>query len=226
MNDHIPVITIDGPSGTGKGTIAQRLAKMLNWRYLDSGILYRALAWKVLSSQVSPEDEAALSDLLAAVTVELVSAKPSDPAQVICSGDDITNHLRLEEVSAMASKIAAKQAVRDRLMQLQRSMRKPPGLITDGRDMGTVVFPDATIKFFLTASEDVRAQRRFKQLKDQGNDVSLREIRTELQRRDQRDASRDIAPMRAAPDAIMVDTSTLAIDEVMEIVGSEIHEIL
>ena len=226
MIAYAPVITFDGPSGTGKGTIAQRIANSLNWRYLDSGILYRALAWRALEQGVLPDDERALKKLLSEVHVELVSQKPSDMPHVLCCGEDITAHLRLESVSGMASKIAAKQIVRDRLMELQRSQRTWPGLTTDGRDMGTVIFPDATVKFFLTASAEVRAQRRYKQLKDQGNDVSLRDIRAELIERDRRDASRNIAPMRAAPDAIVIDTSHLSIEEVMAKVESEIREFL
>jgi len=191
----IPVLTIDGPSGSGKGTISQLVAQRLGWHYLDSGALYRAVA---IAAQISFEGE------------------ESGELRVIVNGVDATDKLRTETAGAAASAIAAIPEVRDALKDRQRAFRQPPGLVTDGRDMGTVIFPDAPYKVFLTASADERAQRRYKQLKDKGVSVTLAGLLREILARDARDANREVAPLRPAPDAVRIDTTGLGIDAVVE----------
>lgn len=223
MTQEIPVITIDGPSGTGKGTIAAKLAEKLGFYLLDSGALYRALAWSVLHKGINPEEEVALSHLLETAHLELRTNSPVDPPEVWCEDQNISAAIREESVGNMASRIAAVPLVRQHLLRYQRMMRRSPGLIADGRDMGSVIFPDASAKFYLDASPEIRVQRRYNQLKQKGINVSLPDIREDLALRDYRDEHRDIAPMKVMPDMIRIDTSDLNIDEVFGRVMAELR---
>lgn len=216
MKNPVPVITIDGPSGSGKGTIARLLAKHLGWHILDSGALYRAFALMVLQQNVDWQDPAALAKLLSDTKLELIETKPGDKVILKCNGQDISSAIRAEAVGVMASKISAIPAVRDAVMPYQREMRKAPGLVADGRDMGTVVFPDAKNKFFLTATSEERARRRQLQLTDMGQDVDIFVILQEINERDLRDREREVAPTKPAQDAVIVSTTDLSIDAVLE----------
>ena len=226
MSSHVPVITLDGPSGSGKGTLSVRLAKELGWNYLDSGALYRAIAWILLQKEVGIDDATAVACVLERVDIKQDYSLLTGKVTVWCNGQDISDAIRDEAVGVMASKISALSEVRNKLLNLQRICRVPDGLLADGRDMGTVVFPDAVIKFYLEASTEVRAQRRFKQLKEQGINVNLSEVRYELQKRDERDASRELSPAKPAPDVIMIDTSLLAIDEVFDLLMSYLGDLI
>lgn len=208
----IPVITIDGPSGSGKGTIAQLLAKRLKWHFLDSGVLYRAIGWAVLHQKINTNDHAALRHLVDTIQIEMKIADIGDEAKIYVDQEDITDAIRSEACSQMASITSAIPLVRAALLDRQRQFRQPPGLVTDGRDMGTVVFPDAPIKFYLTASVEERANRRYSQLKQKGKHVSLPDILRELRARDERDANRAIAPAKPADDVILVDTTSLDVN--------------
>lgn len=214
----IPVITIDGPSGSGKGTIAQLLAKELKWHFLDSGALYRAIAWAVLHEKIDPSDHVALQKLISHMNIKMQVSDISDDAKVLVDNHDITDEMRSEACSQMASITSAIPLVRAALLDRQRAMRQAPGLVTDGRDMGTVVFPDAQLKFYVTASLDERAKRRYNQLKRNGKDVNLAGIHRELSVRDERDANRAIAPLIPADDVILIDTTHLDIESVMQLV--------
>ncbi len=217
-----PVITIDGPSGSGKGTVAGILAKRLGWNLLDSGALYRLLAFAAGTHGVALDNEALLEKLAAHLDVQFVGATDGKPARIILEGDDVTHAIRSEAVAAGASKVAALPAVRDALLQRQRAFQELPGLVADGRDMGTVVFPDAPLKVFLTASAEERARRRYLQLKAKGDDVSLSGLLDEIRARDERDTQRAIAPLKPAADAIQLDSTELSIEQVLERIMSEI----
>ncbi len=212
MNDTVPVITIDGPSGTGKGTIGLLLADWLDWNFLDSGALYRLVALAALRRAISLEDEQALGRLARELPVEF--RRRGRELEILLEGEPVGEAIRDEQVAAAASRVAALGAVRAGLLALQRGFRRPPGLIADGRDMGTVVFPDAPLKLYLTASAEERARRRYKQLKEKGNDVSLAQLAEDIARRDTRDSERELSPLRPAEDAIIIDTSDLGIEEV------------
>ena len=217
-----PVITIDGPSGSGKGTVAGILAKRLGWNLLDSGALYRLLAFAAGNHGVALDNEALLEKLAAHLDVQFIGATDGKPARIILEGDDVTHAIRSETVAAGASKVAALPAVRDALLQRQRAFQEFPGLVADGRDMGTVVFPDAPLKVFLTASAEERARRRYLQLKAKGDDVSLSGLLDEIRARDERDTQRAIAPLKPAADAIQLDSTELSIEQVLERIMSEI----
>ena len=217
-----PVITIDGPSGSGKGTVAGILAKSLGWNLLDSGALYRLLAFAAVNHGVALDNEALLAKLAAHLDVQFIGATDGKSARIILEGDEVTHAIRSESVAAGASKVAALPAVRDALLQRQRAFQESPGLVADGRDMGTVVFPEAPLKVFLTASAEERARRRYLQLKAKGDDVSLSGLLDEIRARDERDTQRAIAPLKPAADAIQLDSTELSIDQVLERIMSEI----
>lgn len=222
MTPLAPVITIDGPSGSGKGTVAGRLAEHLGWKLLDSGALYRLLAFAACNHGVALDNEGLLSQLAAHLDVQFVGATEGKPARIVLEGDDVTQAIRNEDVAAGASKVAALPAVREALLQRQRAFKEFPGLVADGRDMGTVVFPDAPLKVFLTASAEERARRRYLQLKAKGDDVSLPRLLDEIRARDERDTQRAIAPLKPAADAIQLDSTELSIEQVLERIMSEI----
>jgi len=209
------VITVDGPSGTGKGTIAGHLAHWLGWNFLDSGALYRVLALAALRNSVHVEDEEALAVL--ARRLDLVFQNPGSGREmiVILEGGDVSQDIRTETCGNLASRLAAMPGVRAALLDRQRSFRLAPGLVADGRDMGTVVFPDAVVKIYLTASPEERARRRHKQLKGKGFDVNLPQLSVEIAERDARDSQRTVSPLRPADDAAVIDTTNLALTEVI-----------
>lgn len=213
----VPVIAIDGPSGSGKGTVARRVAEHLGWHLLDSGALYRLVALDAVEKGVSLDDPAALVDIAAGLDVEFLSDATGEE-QVILSGRDVTQAIRSEEAGIGASAVAAIQVVRDALFERQRAFRMPPGLVADGRDMGTQVFTDAALKVFLTASSKERANRRYKQLNDKGIDVSLAAVSRDIVDRDRRDSERSVAPLKPAEDARILDSSGIPIEEVVQTV--------
>ncbi|MCK9539563.1 (d)CMP kinase [Dokdonella sp.] len=210
-----PVLTIDGPSGAGKGTVARAVAEALGWHLLDSGALYRAVGHAAGIAGIDVSDGGAAARCAAATRIEFRAAGDAGELRVIVDGNDATDAIRTETAGAAASAIAAIPAVRDALLELQRGFRRPPGLVADGRDMGTVVFADAPFKVFLTASAQERADRRYKQLKAKGLAVNLASLLREIQARDERDAAREVAPLRPAPEAIIVDTTGIPVETVV-----------
>jgi cytidylate kinase len=212
----VPVITVDGPSSSGKGTVSRLVAAKLGWHFLDSGALYRLVALAAMHHSVPLGDEISLTTLAAHLDVQFVAGDGGIDTKIILEGEDVTGAIRTEECGKTASLVAALPSVRQALLQRQRVFREPPGLVADGRDMGTVVFPDARMKVFLTASREERAQRRYKQLNEKGVSVNLQHILGELAERDARDSGRSVSPLRAAPDAMIIDTTVLGIDEVVE----------
>jgi cytidylate kinase len=221
-NFNSPVITIDGPSGAGKGTISCRLAKHLGWHTLDSGALYRVLAIAAKRHQVSLENEDALATIARNLQVHFEPLPDLTATSVFLEGDNVSPELRSESCGTAASQIATKFAVRQALLCVQRAFQKPPGLVADGRDMGTVIFPDAIHKIFLTASVEERAYRRYKQLIDIGIDAKLPNLIIEITERDKRDSTRTIAPLIAATDALVIDTTGVSIEKVMALMLSAI----
>ncbi len=209
MGDRVPVITIDGPSGSGKGTVAAEVARRLGWRVLDSGALYRLVAYAARGAGVALDDAEALARIASGLQVEFRNGR------VLLNGKDVTRQIRTESAGNDASRAAAIPEVRQALLQWQRSQARPPGLVADGRDMGTVVFPDAPVKIFLDASAQERARRRYNQLKEQGIDVSLRDLVAEIEARDRRDRNRSVAPLKPAPDALVIDSTDLSVEEVV-----------
>lgn len=209
-----PVLTIDGPSGAGKGAVSAAVARRLGWNALDSGAVYRSVALAALERGVDAEDERALVELTR--NVHLTFRAGDDGISVFLEDREVGDSLRTEDVSVMASRVAAIPAVRSALLELQRAYRAAPGLVADGRDMGTIVFPEAELKVFLEASVEERAKRRYKQLKEKGESVILSRLFRDMQARDRRDRERSVAPTVPAPDAIVVDSTHLSLDQVIE----------
>ncbi len=211
-----PVLTLDGPSGSGKGTISIRLAELLGWHYLDSGALYRLIGLLAFRNAISLEDEEAIATLAAGMKVEFTGAN------VILEGRAVGDEIRTEQIGNMASRVAALPKVRNSLLGWQRRTAQPPGLVADGRDMGTVVFPSAECKIFLTASAQARAERRFNQLRLKGFDVTIRQLFEEISERDRRDAERKTSPLTPAKDALIIDATELSIEQVEQEVLSHL----
>ncbi|MCV6589012.1 MAG: (d)CMP kinase [Marinobacterium sp.] len=208
------VITVDGPSGSGKGTLCKLLAEALSWHLLDSGALYRLVGLAAQHHGVAADDEPALVVLAAHLDVQFIAEKDKDLV-IILEGEEVTTAIRTEEAGAWASKVAAIPAVRTALLERQRAFAEAPGLIADGRDMGTVVFPDAPLKIYLDASAEERARRRYNQLISKGVDASLQTILEDIQARDARDMNRAVAPLKPASDAVILDSTQLSIDDVL-----------
>jgi cytidylate kinase len=208
--ENVPVIAIDGPGGSGKGTISQLVASRLGWHYLDSGALYRLTALASINHTLGFDNESSIATLAEHLDVQFGA-----DGQIVLEGEEVTEAIRTEEIGEAASVVAALPAVRQALLNRQRAFREAPGLVADGRDMGSVVFPDAELKIFLTASAEARAERRYKQLKEKGISVNLAHLLEDIQRRDERDSQRAAAPMKVADDAIQLDTTTLSIEQVV-----------
>ena len=219
----VPVLTIDGPSGSGKGTIARAVADRLGWHILDSGAIYRAVGYAASAAGLDLDDAEAVARCAGATRVEFRDPGDGSDARVIVNGSDITDAIRTETAGTAASTIAVQPAVRNALVAKQLAFREPPGLVADGRDMGTVIFPAALYKVFLTASAAERAERRYKQLKAKGLDVTLADLLHEIELRDARDASRAVAPLRAASDAVVIDTTERSIPVVVDMVLELLH---
>jgi len=216
-----PIITVDGPSGAGKGTLCQMLAAKLNWALLDSGALYRVTALAAKQHAVAMDNEAGLEAIAAHLDVQFhvpLNKESGEPAgvQVILEGENVTSNLRTEETGAIASQVAAVNAVRGALLERQRAFQQESGLIADGRDMGTVVFPNAELKVYLTASAEERGQRRYKQLLESGNNANLDQIIEDIRARDDRDMNRAVAPLKPADDAIVIDSTSMSIEAVFD----------
>ncbi|MEM7019486.1 MAG: (d)CMP kinase [Pseudomonadota bacterium] len=214
----IPVLAIDGPSGVGKGTASRSIAEKLGWRILDSGAIYRSLALAAHRHNVAFNDIPALVALAHAMDLRFEAVPDIAEIQVLLGGENISEQVRSEQTGQLASQVAALGSVRDALRERQRAFRQSPGLVADGRDMGTVVFPDATCKIFLTADAEERAQRRYKQLKQKGISVKLPPLLNELKERDARDSARTAAPLKPADDAVIIDTTHLDIKAVTHLI--------
>jgi cytidylate kinase len=210
-----PVLTIDGPSGVGKGTVARVIAQQLGWNLLDSGAIYRAFALAVASRGVNVADEPALVKIATHLDLAFKTQANSELVSVYLDGQDVSKELRLEKTGEMASKIASIGVVRSALLKRQQDFATPPGLVADGRDMGTVVFKEAAFKVYLTANSEERANRRLKQLQAQGHKGIMSQILAEVEARDARDSSRKHAPLKPAKDALIIDTTKLSLDEVI-----------
>jgi len=213
--DPIPVLTIDGPSGSGKGTISRKVAEALGWHLLDSGAIYRAIGYAASMEGIDLSDADAATRCAEETRIGFEPAADGSETRVIVNGHDATDEIRTETCGAAASAIAAIPGVRAALFDKQRSFRKAPGLVADGRDMGTVIFPEARVKVFLTASAEERANRRYKQLKEKGLSVTLSALLREIQARDVRDAERAVAPLKPAADAVLIDSTGTPIESVV-----------
>jgi cytidylate kinase len=211
---NINLVTVDGPSGSGKGTVCHIIAARLKWNLLDSGALYRILAFAALQKKISLDDQKSLANLALNLNVSFQSNGVG--VDTLLAGENVGDKLRTETVAQAASQIAALQLVRDALLTRQKAFYKEPGLIADGRDMGTVVFPDAPVKIFLDASAEQRASRRFNQLQSNGFDVSLAKILSEIKERDFRDRNRPVAPLKPAEDALVIDSTSLTVVQVVD----------
>ena len=216
----VPIVTVDGPSGSGKGTLSSALGKLLGWTVLDSGSLYRAIALEIWRNKIGLQmaGDPEISELINSLSIELKSEK------VFLNGEDISEDIRTEEIGARASKIASNPKLRSSILDFQRTFISSPGLVADGRDMGTVVFPEAQLKIFLTASASVRGERRFIQLKNKGLSVSLPDLVRQIRERDFQDENRQIAPLKAAPEAVILDSSEHTIEEVLDLAMLEVKK--
>lgn len=218
----VPVITIDGPSGSGKGTIAQRVARALGWHFLDSGALYRLVALAARNHGVGWDNEAGLEVLARNMDVQFIASDKGDP-RIVMEGEDVSRDIRTDDMGQGASKVAILPAVREGLLQRQRDFREMPGLVADGRDMGTVVFTDAPLKIYLTASAEERADRRYKQLHEKGLSANLSDLLRSIQARDEQDMNRPIAPLKPAEGALMLDSTRSSIEDVFNQVMAEVR---
>lgn len=223
MSELIPVITVDGPVGVGKGTTTLQLAHDLGWHLLDSGAIYRVLGYAAQQAHLALDAEHALAQLAQQLDLHFQPDYFQQQVRVYLNGVDVSDAIRREEAGTAASKVAAFPTVRETLLARQRAFRQVPGLIADGRDMGTIVFPDAALKIFLTASAEERANRRYKQLMQKGIDASIANLVTEIKHRDQRDTQRAVAPLVPAADALVLDTTDLSVTEVVARVWQAIH---
>jgi cytidylate kinase len=214
MQESTPVITIDGPSGAGKGTVARTLADQLGWHLLDSGAIYRVLAVAIQHHQLDLDDEEPLVPVAAHLDVQFEITSQGE-SKVILEGENVTELIRTESIGELASKVAAFPRVREALLRRQRAFSGGPGLIADGRDMGTVVFPQAKVKIFLTASAEERAQRRFNQLKEMGIDVNIGRLLEDIRQRDERDKNRKVAPLIPADGSLIIDSTSISVSEVV-----------
>jgi len=221
MSADTPVIAIDGPSGTGKGTISQLVARHLGWHLLDSGALYRVIAVGAEKNDIKTNDINGLKKFAEGMQVAFST---EFEGSITLDDDEISHQVRLEETAEKASVVAAIPEIREVLLQRQRDFQLPPGLVADGRDMGTVVFPDSRLKIYLTASPEERAQRRYKQLINKGVSVNLRALLQDIASRDERDANRAVSPLRPAEDAVVIDTTSLTIEEVFKEVLGKVSE--
>lgn len=219
----IPVITIDGPSGSGKGTISHLLAQELGWHFLDSGAIYRAAAWIAIATE-TPIEEDSLLPLATNLALNFSIQSSEQLLRIFWRQQDITDDIRTEEIGQLASKLGGYSKVRQALLAYQRAFRRAPGLVADGRDMGSIVFPDAQLKIFLEASLEERAKRRYLQLKVKGKHVSLNAVRAELEQRDRQDRQRPVAPLIAPKEAITIDTTHLSIQEVLQLIKSKLPQ--
>jgi len=213
MANEVPVLALDGPGGSGKGTVARRLAELLGWHFLDSGALYRLVGLAALKASIDLTDASALADLAANLQVRF--SNKADDERIWLHDKEVSAELRSEETAAAASQVAIQPAVRERLLRLQRGFRQAPGLVADGRDMGSVVFTDAPVKVFLTASTEERARRRYNQLKEKGIDVTFAAVSKDMAARDRRDTERSVAPLKAAADARVLDSTDLSPEQVV-----------
>jgi len=208
------VIAIDGPAGAGKSSVAKRVAQALGYRYLDTGALYRALAWKAMQRGLRPQDTRYIIEMTRETRVELQQSNGEQ--RVLVDGEDVTEAIRVPEVGNLASPISAIPEVREILLDWQREFGRQGGIVAEGRDTGTVVFPNAEVKIFLTASLDERARRRHKELLERGINISFEQVKLDMEARDQRDSTRHVAPLRPAPDAVLINTDHMSLDEVVE----------
>ena len=213
-----PVVTIDGPGGSGKGTLSSLVAAELGWHLLDSGALYRIVAAMARRQAIDLTDEKSLVAMIPNLQIAF------DGDRVDVNGDDLSDEIRTEEAGVAASQVAALPEVRDSILTLQKSFQRAPGLVADGRDMGTVVFPQAATKIFLDASAEVRANRRYKQLKNKGLSVNLRDLLEQIQERDARDRGRAVAPLKPAADALIIDSTQMTIEEVLQMIMAEVSK--
>ena len=212
LNHTIPFVTVDGPSGAGKGTLSAHIANYLQWHFLDSGAIYRVLAVACQHHGIEIQDEESVVPLASSLDVNFITTE--NHTRIILEGEDVTDVIRTEVVGALASQVASLTRVREALLRRQRAFSQLPGLVADGRDMGTVVFPNAPVKIFLTASAEARAERRYLQLKEKGHDVNIARLLNDIQARDERDTNRAVAPLVPATDAYVLDSTVLNADEV------------
>lgn len=217
------LITIDGPAGAGKSTVSRRLAKQLGYTYVDTGALYRAVALAAMTRGCAPDDDSGLAEICSHLVLRFEDGAKGP--RLYCNGDDITERIRTPEITMLASAVSARHVVREYLLEVQREMGKRGRAVFEGRDMGTVVFPDADVKFYLDADLDTRALRRFRELSAEESSMNLSKVREAMKKRDENDSSRELAPLKPAADAIRVDSTPLTVDEVVEVMLRKIRAI-